>query len=128
MASKVYLAAGDTGPQVRFYLNDDFTGNPIDLSNVGTTLAFKFRAIGSTALTATIAMGKISGTTNPDGTINTNPPYNTANGFGGGCAVNWTAGALALPGEYEGEIEITFSDGTIQSVYNLQKFSVRADV
>jgi hypothetical protein len=30
-------------------------------------------------------------------------------------------------GDYEGEIQITFSDGQIQTVYDLLKFKVRSD-
>jgi hypothetical protein len=31
------------------------------------------------------------------------------------------------PGDYEGEIEITFVDTTVQTVYDLLKFKVRED-
>jgi hypothetical protein len=31
------------------------------------------------------------------------------------------------PGDYEGEIEIIFGDGQIQTVYDLLKFKVRED-
>jgi hypothetical protein len=31
------------------------------------------------------------------------------------------------PGDYEGEIEITFADSTIQTVYDLLKFKLRQD-
>jgi hypothetical protein len=31
------------------------------------------------------------------------------------------------PGDYEGEIEITFSDSQIQTVYDLLKFKIRQD-
>jgi hypothetical protein len=31
------------------------------------------------------------------------------------------------PGDYEGEIEITFPDGQIQTVYDPLKFKVRED-
>jgi hypothetical protein len=31
------------------------------------------------------------------------------------------------PGDYEGEIEITFTDGQIQTVYDVLKFRVRED-
>jgi hypothetical protein len=30
-------------------------------------------------------------------------------------------------GEYEGEVEITFADGQIQTVYDVLKFKVRED-
>jgi hypothetical protein len=31
------------------------------------------------------------------------------------------------PGDYEGEIEMTFSDGQIQTVYDTLRFKVRED-
>jgi hypothetical protein len=34
---------------------------------------------------------------------------------------------LGEAGDYEGEIQITFSDGTIQTVYDLLKFKLRED-
>jgi hypothetical protein len=30
-------------------------------------------------------------------------------------------------GDYEGEIEITFADGQVQTVYDLLKFKIRED-
>jgi hypothetical protein len=34
---------------------------------------------------------------------------------------------LGEAGDYEGEIQITFVDGTIQTVYDLLKFKLRED-
>ena len=126
MASRIKLVKDDTGPTLVFSLTDEFTGDPIDLSNIGTTMLFKFRAVGSTTVKASISMTKLVGFLNDDGTINSNPPYDVA-GAGGRCQMAWSASALDTVGEFEAEIEITFSTGVIQTVYDLLKFSIRAD-
>lgn len=126
MASKIKLVKDDTGPQIVFSLKDAFTEEPIDLSNVGTTLTFFFRAVGSTTLKDTITMAKLTGLQNDDGSITSTAPYDTA-GRGGRCSVPWNATSLDTVGEFEGEIQITFNDGTVQTVYDIQKFSIRAD-
>ena len=126
MASKIKLVKDDTGPQIVFSLKDAFTEEPIDLSNAGTTLTFFFRAGGSTTLKDTITMAKLTGLQNDDGSITSTAPYDTA-GRGGRCSVPWNATSLDTVGEFEGEIQITFNDGTVQTVYDIQKFSIRAD-
>ena len=126
MASKIKLVKDDTGPQIVFSLKDAFTEEPIDLSNVGTTLTFFFRAVGSTTLKDTITMARLTGLQNDDGSITSTAPYDTA-GRGGRCSVPWNATSLDTVGEFEGEIQITFNDGTVQTVYDIQKFSIRAD-
>jgi hypothetical protein len=61
-----------------------------------------------------------------DGTVITTSPYDVA-GKGGRCVVNWTSTALSGDaGDYEGEIEITFADTTIQTVYDTLKIKLRA--
>ena len=45
-------------------------------------------------------------------------------------AFYWSTDPTALdgpPGDYEGEIEINFSDGTIQTVYDPLKFKLREE-
>lgn len=127
MAEKIKLVRNDTGPQLLLSLKDKATGNPIDLSAAGTSILFKLREVGATTIKATIAAGKITGLLNDDdGTINTAPPYNVA-GAGGRCGINWSPTALDAAGEYEAEVEITFADGTIQTLYDTLKFTVRED-
>jgi hypothetical protein len=77
----------------------------------GATVLLKFRAVGSTDLQATVT-GTI--TDGPNGQVTFYP--STSPEMLQGDA-----------GDYEGEIEITFSDGTIQTVYDVLKFKVRAD-
>ena len=103
MADKIKLVQGDTRPALVCTLTDEFTGDPINVS--GATVRLKFRAVGSETLTATV-VGAVT------------------NGAGGG-VVFYPASAPEMlagePGDYEGEIEITFQ------VYDVLKFKLRQD-
>jgi hypothetical protein len=114
------LVTGDTLPDLRFVLkdassspdgvtydaNDSSTWAPIDLT--GATVALRIRLIGSTTVTATLA-GIVS---DPEG---------------GAVLVPFTGNSFGESGLYEGELEITFATGGIQTVYDLVKFKVRND-
>lgn len=109
MADKIKLVQGDTRPALVCSLTDDVTGTAINIT--GATVVLKFRAVGATTLTATVS-GSVT-----DG----------ANGgvvFFPASAPEMLAGE---PGDYEGEIEITFADGTVQTVYDVLKFKLRED-
>lgn len=131
MATKLKLVQNDTRPKIVASLKDETTGSPINLSDGATTIKVYFRAVGSTTLKATIDAYKLTGLEieNPDGsiTIDNDPPYDTA-GVGGRMYWNWPADALDTPGEYESEIEISFADGTRQTVYEKQKYSIRPQI
>lgn len=124
MAEKIKLVQGDTRPQLTLSLTDDTTGDPIDVSTA--TVRMRFRALGSTAILATLTASKIAGRVLEDGTISTASPFNTP-GVGGRCVISWSSEALNQPaGDYEGEIEITFADATVQTVYDTLKFKLRS--
>lgn len=109
MADKIKLVQGDTRPALVCALTDETTGLPISLT--GASVSLKFRQAGATSLTATVA-GVVT---------------NGANGqvvFYPASSPQMLAGEA---GDYEGEIEITFSDGQVQTVYDLLKFKVRED-
>lgn len=107
MADKIRLVQGDTRPTLICTLTDETTGGAINIT--GATVRLKFRQVGSTTLTANI-VGSV--TDGPNGVV----------------AFFWTPTALAGPiGDYEGEIEITFSDGSIQTVFDLLKFKLRSE-
>lgn len=109
MADKIKLVQGDTRPTLICTLTDDTTGSAIDIT--GATVLLKFRQVGATVLTATI-------------------PGAVTNPTGGVVAFYWSSEPTALDGpagDYEGEIEIEFSDGTIQTVYDPLKFKLRED-
>jgi hypothetical protein len=109
MAEKLKLVQGDTRPAIVCTLTDEITGDPISIG--GATPRLKFRAAGAEALTATLI-----------GTV--------TDGANGGCVFFPASqpGMLQVePGDYEAEIEITFADGQVQTVYDVLKFKVRQE-
>lgn len=125
MAEKIKLVQGDTRPQVKATLTDDVTGVVIDLT--GSTVRLRLRAVGSTTVLATVIGTLIAGLENADGSITTTAPYDVA-GAGGRVVFIWGANDLNIDaGDYEGEIEVSFQDGSKQTVYDLLKFKVRED-
>ena len=107
MSEKIKLVQGDNRPYIKLTLtNPDGT-----IVNVSTaTVLVKFRAAGSTTTLTTITCSKPNGGT--DGVVMFNFPGTT----------------LSIdPGQYEGEVEINFG-GEFQTVYDVLKFSVRAQI
>lgn len=125
MSEKIKLVQGDTKPALIISLTDENSGEPIGIS--GSTTRMYFRAAGSTTILATLTGTLLAGRVEEDGSIDTDAPYDVP-GSGGRVQFNWGATDLTQdPGNYEGEIEITFSDGTIQTVFDLLKFRLRQD-
>lgn len=113
MAEKIKLVQGDTKPALIISLTDETTGAPIGVN--GATTRLYFRAAGTTNVLATLVATPLVGALNADGTVNSSAPYNLA-GAGGRVQFNWGSTDLNQDaGDYEGEIEITFPDGTIQT-------------
>ena len=109
MAEKIKLVQGDTKPSLVTTLTDSTTGGAINVS--GATVRLKFRESGAAVVRSTIV-----------GTV--------TDGVNGVVVFDWGDDPEALngePGEYEGEIEITFDDGSIQTVYDVLKFKLRQD-
>ena len=114
------LVTGDTLPELTFTLkdssaaasgqtldsNDSTTWAIIDLT--GATVKFRIREVGSTTVLSTLTCTITSAS-------------------GGKAATNFPTGTLANSGTFEGEIEITFSNGGIHTVYDLVKLKVRSD-
>ena len=107
---KIKLVQNDTKPVVQVTLTDTVTGLPIDLSNPSDTVKLYFKALGQDELKTTITGNKPNG--GSDGVI----------------SFPWATGDLDTAGEFEGEIEITYADGKIQTMYDKLRFSVRADI
>jgi hypothetical protein len=123
MTERIKLVQGDTKPQLVLSLTDDKTGGSIDISTA--TVRLKFRASETTDVLSTLVGSAIPGHVNTDGTIDFTGPY-AQSGKGGRVVFNWATDSLNHdPGNYEGEIEITFADGTVQSVYDVLKFKLR---
>jgi hypothetical protein len=109
MTDKIKLVQGDTRPAIVCTITDETTGDPVNIT--GATVVLKFRPTGSTTLQATVTGTVTSGST--------------------GQVAFYPASTPAMltgdAGDYEGEIEITFADGQIQTVYDLLKFKIRED-
>jgi hypothetical protein len=109
MTDKIKLVQNDTRPALVCNITDDTTGLAINLT--GASALLKFRASGSTTLQATLS-----------GTV--------INGAAGQVAFYPASAPTMLsgtPGTYEGEVQITFPDGQIQTVYDSLKFQMRAE-
>lgn len=109
MAEKIRLVQGDTAPALTVTLTDTTTNTAINVT--GATVRLKFRAVGAETLRGTLT-GSVT------------------NGAAGIVVFFWSDDPTILDGDagdYEGEIEITFADNTIQTVYDLLKFKLRQD-
>lgn len=109
MSEKIKLVHGDTRPALVCNLTDDITGAVIDLT--GSSAVLKFRMQGSTTLQATVP-----------GVVTDGAAGQVV--FFPATVPSMLQGAAGL---YEGEIEVTFPDGQIQTVYDLLKFQIRMD-
>jgi len=108
MAEKIKLVQNDTRPAIVCTLTDDVTGLPIGVS--GATPRLKVREVGGTTLHATLT-GVV--TDGPNGVVVFYPALSPE--------------MLDTAGDFEGEIEIEFSDGQFQTLYDILKFKIRED-
>lgn len=109
MSSVIKLVQNDTGPAITVTLTDD-SGVAVNVSAAGDVVKFYFRAVGSATVKNTITCTKPNG------------------GADGVVKISWPVGALDTVGAFEGEIEITFDTGVVQTMYEKLKFHVRAQV
>ena len=125
MATKIKLVQGDTRPDLIVSLTDENSSAPIGMN--GATVRMYFRALGSTTILATLTGTLLAGIVQADGTVNSASPYDTP-GAGGRVQFNWgSTDLIQAAGDYEGEIEISYSDGSKQTVFDLLKFKLRED-
>ena len=103
------LVQGDQAPQIRAVLKRQDDNSIIDFS--GGSCALKFRAKGSTSTLFTLSAADVG------------------DNFQDGIAVfSFSGTQLAIDeGYYEGEIEITYTSGSIETVFKVLDFYVRAD-
>jgi hypothetical protein len=85
--------------------NDNTTWAPINLTGAGVKM--RIREVGSETITKTLTMS-------------------VTDAANGQAATDFPA-TFTTPGVFEGEVEITFSTGGIQTIYDLIKFNVRGD-
>jgi len=106
--STIKLVRNDTAPQLRLNLTDSISGAAIDLT--GATVTLYLRAVNTTTLLLT------------RNAIIQNP--STA----GIAVIAWLAGDLNLAaGEYEGEIEVTLADGSVETIFTPLQFLIREE-
>ena len=116
----VKVVTGDTLPELTVALkdsntaasgqtldeNDSTTWAPIDLT--GASVKLRIRAVGETTVLKTLTMSITDAT-------------------GGKAATTYPSDTWTTPGVFEGEVEITFGSGGMQTLYDLVKFNVRGD-
>ncbi len=114
------LVTGDTLPELTFTLRDSNTaasGQTLDPNNnttwapinvTGASVKLRLRELGSTSVKSTLTCS-------------------VSDGSAGKVITDFPAGTLDTAGTFEGEIEITFSSGGVQTVYDLIKLKVRSD-
>lgn len=103
------LVQGDQAPQIQATLTRDDTGAVIDFS--GGSCALKFRAKGSTTTLFTLAAADVGD-----------------NFLEGKAIFSFSGTQLNLDeGYYEGELEVTYSSGAVETVFAVLNFYLRAD-
>jgi len=117
----ISLVTGDTLPLLTFTLRDSNTaaaGKTLDANDsstwaviniAGADVKLRLRELGSTVVKATLTCVVVG------------------NGTTGEVTTDFPPGTLDTAGTFEGEIEVEFSSGGIQTVYDLIKFKVRGD-
>lgn len=109
MSHEIKLVQNDNRPEITLTLKDGNSGDPLNLT--GASEVVHFRKQGTTTLIASLACTHVT------------------DGSDGKIRFKFTGSALDVdPGVYEGEIEITHSDGDKETVFELLKFRVREDV
>lgn len=106
MADKILLVQGDTLPTPVVTIYDEISGAIVDLT--GASVRMLFREVGSDTVKASLS-----------GVLMDDPP-----GSDGRVVFNF-GNSLDAAGNYEGEFEVTFPNGGIQTTYAKQKFKVR---
>lgn len=103
------LVQNDQAPQIRAVLTRDNDGSVINFS--GGSCALKFRAKGASTLLFTLSAADVG------------------SNFADGIAIfSFSNDQLDIDaGYYEGEIEITYQNGNVETVYEVLDFYLRDD-
>ena len=119
-AENIYMVVGDTKPVLTVTLRDKNTaasGQTLD-SNVPTTWA----PIDVTGATVNLYIREVGQTAYTTRVMTLSDPSN------GVVITDFVAANFPAAGVYEGEIEITFADSSIQTLQDFIKFTVRAGI
>ena len=102
------LVEGNTAQQVKVVLTRSDTGAAQDLTGASVALYFKAKGTKNSLFTLT----------------NSSTGDDLTNGI---CFFSFSANQLDVEeGKYQGEVEATFSDGTVETVFDYVDFFVRA--
>jgi hypothetical protein len=123
MQEKIKLVQGDTRPQIKCVIADQTTGEPQNIA--GATVLLRFKAIEESELITTLTGILLPGLENEDRTVSTEGFYATPGTGGRVVFVPTLEMTVNPPGNYQGELEVTFADGSIQTVYAVLKFVIR---
>jgi hypothetical protein len=113
------VVTGDTLPVLTFTLRDSnqaASGATLDANDSDT-----WAPIDITGATVTLRIREIGGTTLVDELVGA-----VTDGAAGEVAVDFADTTFADAGQYEGELEVIFEGGGVQTVVDLIKFKVRA--
>ena len=110
MPNKIKLVRNDTLPRLKVTIYDVDTQVPVNLH--GCLVKMKIRELGADALKTTLI-----------GTLLGSPE----SGIDGEVEFAFGPADLDTDGSYEAVYEVTFSDGRIQTVYDVDKLIIRAD-
>lgn len=103
------LVQGDQAPQIQAILKRDDDGSLIDFS--GGSCALKFRKKGTSVTLFTLAAADVGD-----------------NFLEGKAIFSFSGTQLDIDaGYYEGEIEITYASGSVETVFSVLDFYLRAD-
>lgn len=103
------LVQGDQAPQIQAKLTRDDDGSVVNFA--GGSCALKFREKGGTSVLFTLAASDVG------------------SNFADGIAIfSFSGTQLNLDeGYYEGEIEVTYSSGAVETIFEILDFYIRAD-
>lgn len=106
----IYLVKNDVGSQISALITRDDTGEAVDLRT--STQRLRFRKVGTTTVLFTL----------------TGEDLGDAAELQGIAVFTFSGTNLdQAAGRYEGEIEVTFPDANIETVYEVVSFIVRDD-
>ena len=108
--TQLYLVQGDDGSQIKVTITRDDTGSAVDLTTATPVLKFKKKN------TSTVLASVNSSASAP------------ADLTGGVALFQFTGTNLDITaGDYVGEVQVTFADGNIETVFEQLEFTVRED-
>ena len=106
----IYLVQDDTGPQIKITVTREDTGTAINVS--GGSAKLKVRKKGSSTVSFTLTAGNV-GSNLQDGVLLFSLDGNQL--------------ASIAAGNYEGEVELTLSDSSVETVYERVDIVIRED-